>query len=122
MSYNDRYSGNKIKATRKELTSVSTFQVGELFKWSHDPFADISFVSLRNWLTNIAGLKPIDKRYDKFFAALDSYIELTSLKAIQHSSEEAKFNLLVASKKQKKTDVDKRRPLFELAPRSDAGK
>lgn len=122
MSYNDRYSGNKTKATRAELKRTSTFQVGELFDWTHDPFADISFVGLRNWLTSIAGLKETDEQYKEFFKAFDSYIELTSLKAIQSSTEEAKFNLLIASKKQKKTDVDNRRPLFELAPRPDAGK
>ena len=117
MSYNN-YSRNGTKVSREKLKQASTFQAGELFKWAGDPFADISFVGLRNWLTNIAGLDPKDDRYKKFFDSLDSYIELTSLKAIQFSTEEAKFNLLIASKTKKTTDGTDRRPLFELGPTS----
>ena len=121
MSYN-QYSGNTTKIAKEKLRQVSTFQVGDLFDWTKDPFADISFVGLRNWLTEIAGLDPKNERFNLFFKALDSYIDITSLQAIQNSSEDAKFNLLVASQAKKKTDTGNRRPLFELAPRSDAGK
>lgn len=121
MSYNN-YQGNRKKVAREELKKASTFQVGELFDWTHDPFADISFVALRNWLTNIGGMDPKDADYVKFFEAMDSYIELTSLKAIQYSTEEAKYNLLIASKAKKTTDASNRRPLYELAPRPNAGK
>lgn len=120
MSYN-RYSGNTTKVAKEKLKQVSSFQVGDLFNWTKDPFADITFAGLRNWLTEIAGLKENDDKYRLFFKSLDSYINMTSLKAIQNSSEEAKFNLLVASQAKKTKDVSDRRPLFELYPRPPTG-
>ena len=123
MSYSN-YSGGVTKVSREKLKQASTFQAGEFFDWTGDPFADISFVGLRNWLINVAGLDRKDDRYSKFFETFDAYIDLTSLKSIQRSSEEAKFNLLIAdrAKKDISEDYTKRRPLFALAPEPSSRK
>jgi hypothetical protein len=106
-------TGTLNRVAKEAIRNVSTFQAGEIFEHLSEPLADVSYVGLRNWLINVAGLKTNDDNYKKFFEVLDSYIKLTELKNVQNSSEEAKFNLLIAAKT-KKDDYKDRRPIFEL--------
>lgn len=111
MSY--RSSTDHKKAKLEDIRRLTAYQLGDIFEYLRQPHADVSFVGLRSWLVNVAGLDPKNEKYTKFFDVLDSYIKLTELKSVQNSSEYTKMDLMLAGslKKDKKED---RGPLFEI--------
>lgn len=104
-------SRTKDRLPSEVLKKFASVMTGKLSKHLTRPFADIKFIALNQWLTEIGG---IDKTtHPNFFRLLDARINLSEVENINKVSEPTKLNLHI-SDSLKDQRIEERGALFEI--------